>query len=69
MAYNSLLHVKVLFDAHCIVRMRAVHRHIDHACAMLESGSGPGIGHKAISHGRIRRSTRRQQSHTEEYDK
>ena len=35
-----------------------------YACAMLESGSGPGIGHKdkrqaAISHGRIRRSTRR----------
>ena len=43
-------------------------------CARLEPGSGSGIGNKAIvieeiSHGRIRRSTREQQSHTEEHER
>ena len=46
-------------------------------CARLEPGSGSGIGNKAInnkrgaaiSHGRIRRSTRAQQSHTEEHER
>ena len=46
-------------------------------CARLEPGSGSG-GNKAIiisakyiaiSHGRIRRSTREQQSHTEEHER
>ena len=42
-------------------------------CARLEPGSGSGIGNNkreaAISHGRIRRSTREQQSHTEEHER
>ena len=46
-------------------------------CARLEPGSGSRIGNKAtiisakqqISHGRIRRSTREQQSHTEEHER
>ena len=49
------------------------------ACTMLESGSGSGIRDQvqgyhnkhqaAISHGRIRCSTRRQQSNTEEHER
>ena len=44
-------------------------------CARLEPGSGSGIGNKAIiisaeqQSGRIRRSTREQQSHTEEHER
>ena len=45
-------------------------------CARLEPGSGSGIGNKAIimreaaiSYGRIRRSTREQQSHTEKHER